>query len=129
MSEAAEKLHPVGLFAPSEFLSWNGSGLRGSLQTKFENGSGWPISSPSKVLLFQDCDVLEKVLGLADTLSPSEMSSKSHRGEGGLAEWSRLTTEESSLCPPPARGTFLGIEDDAERKFERSRKPFDGRLH
>jgi hypothetical protein len=128
MSEAAKRLHPIGLFAPSMILSWNGSGLRGSLQTKFENGSGWPISSPSEVLLFQDCDVLEKVLGLANTLSPSEIPSKSHCGEGSLAGWSRLTTEESSPCPPPARGTFFGIDDDAERKFERSRKPSDGRL-
>jgi hypothetical protein len=128
MSEAAEKLHPIGLFVPSEFLPWNGSGLRGSFQTRFENGSGWQISSPSEVLRFQDCDVLEKVLGLANTLSPSESSSKSHCGEGGLGGWSRLTTEESSLSPPPARGAFLGIEDDAERKFERSPKPSDDRL-
>jgi len=41
MPEAAEEL----LFS-SEILSWNDSVLRDSLQTKFENGGGRPVSSP-----------------------------------------------------------------------------------
>jgi hypothetical protein len=72
--------------------------------------------------------MLEKVSGLSNTLSPSEMSSKSHCRAGGLADCSRLITEESSLCPRSPRRTLLGDEDDAEKMFKRSRAPSDGRL-